>query len=54
METTKSNQPSSGPEWWMQVCREAGYSEKELKKMDLMELYLLAGKVIRDSHTPAA
>jgi len=50
METTKSSPPTSGPDWWFQGCLEAGHPEKELRKLDFTELYLLAGKVIHESH----
>lgn len=39
---------------WIAICAEAGYDEKALRKMELMALYLLAGKVIRERSLRAA
>ena len=56
METTKSNPAMSdtGPDFWMRVCLDAGFDEKALKKLPVVELYLLAGKVIHDRYRPVA
>lgn len=33
---------------WIAICAESGYDEKTLRKMELIDLYMLVGKVIRD------
>jgi hypothetical protein len=54
METTKSKPTVSdtGPDFWMRVCLDAGFDETALKKMPLVELYLLAGTVLHDRRRP--
>jgi hypothetical protein len=38
---------SNGPKWWFEVCVKAGMDAKVLSKMDLMELFMTAGKILQ-------
>jgi hypothetical protein len=52
MKSTKSKPASdTGPDFWMRVCVDAGFDEMALKKMPVVELYLL-GQVLHDRHRP--
>jgi hypothetical protein len=45
METTERNPPKE----WFDICVAAGHDPKELRKLDLMDLYMLAGQVIQEN-----